>query len=594
MFFEMKRVRDAFVLLAGLTWLGLAAAAAPSAADRDVQLNWTQIPLRDGVLLGATVFLPKSQHAPSPCIFTLTPYGTDRHPGMYFAAHGIPFLSVDTRGRNDSQGQFAPFIQEAQDGYDVVEWIAAQRYCNGKVAMWGGSYAGYDQWAVAKELPPHLSTIVPAAAAMPGMTVMSYNGVFRPDEMQWLTLTSHRSNQLSIYQDGSYWTGIYLDLFKTGAPFRNLDRLSGNLDTVFQQWVQHPHPDAYWDRLNPTPEHYARLSIPILTITGSNDGEQPGSLRFYRQHMQYGSAATKRHYLVIGPWDHAGTVYPKADVGGVTFGPASLVDLFELETEWYAWTMSDGPRPAFLKDRVAYYVMGAETWRYADSLEAVTAESRPYFLNSAGNPTDVLASGSLGTAPPDKAGEDRYTYDPRDTGGAEMEATSDEDSLVDQRFAYASRGKALVYHSAPFERDTEISGFLKLSVWIAIDQPDADFSVSVYEIRPDGSSIRLGVDWMRARYRQSLRQEEFVRTREPLRYDFDHFMFVSRQVKKGSRLRLVIGPLNSMLFEKNYNSDGVVADESMKDARTVQVTLYHDKAHPSALYVPIGRAESPP
>lgn len=595
----MKQALGAFILLAGVTWLSLAAAATASAgATGDVELSWTQIPMRDGVHLGATVYLPKSQPAPSPCVFTLTPYGSDspeRDPGMTFAAHGVPFLTIDTRGRNNSQGQFAPFIEEAQDGYDVVEWIATQRYCNGKVAMWGGSYAGYDQWAVAKELPPHLSTIVPAAAAMPGMTVMSYNGVFRPTEMQWLTLTSHRSSQWSIYDDRSYWTSIYLELFKTGVPFRELDRLSGNFDTVFRQWAEHPHPDAYWDRFNPTPEQYARLSIPILTITGINDGEQPGALGFYRQHMRYGSAEAKqRHFLVIGPWDHAGTRIPKVAVDGVIFGAASLVNLFELETEWYAWAMDHGPRPAFLKDRVAYYVMGAETWRYADSLEAVTAEARPYFLDSSGNPSDVLASGSLDPAPLAKAVQDHYIYDPRDTSAAELEAAESSGSLIDQRFAYASRGKALVYHSAPFEQDTEVSGFLKLSVWLAIDQPDTDFSVSVYEIRPDGSSIRLGADWMRARYRQGLRQEQLVRTREPLRYDFEHFTFLSRKIAKGSRLRLVIGPLDSIHFERNYNTGGVVADESMKDARPVHVTLYHDKAHASALYVPIGRAESPP
>lgn len=595
----MKQMLGALILLAaGVTWLDPVAAATPPDVAGDVQLSWTKVPLRDGVDLGATVYLPKGRQAPLPCVFTLTPYGSDspeRDPGMYFAAHGVPFLTVDTRGRNDSQGQFTPFIQEARDGYDVVEWIAAQRYCDGKVAMWGGSYAGYDQWAVAKERPPHLATIAPAAAAMPGMTVMSYNGVFRPTEMQWLTLTSHRSSQWSIYDDHSYWDRLYLELFKSGAPFRQLDRLSGNLDTVFPQWVQHPHPDAYWDRFNPTPEQYARLSIPILTVTGSNDGEQPGALGFYRQHMRYGNAEAKqRHYLVIGPWNHAGTRIPKAEVGGVTFGPASLVDLMELETEWYAWTMGGSPRPAFLQDRVAYYVMGAEKWRYADSLEAVTAESRPYFLDSVDNPTEVLASGSLDRAPRAQGRQDHYTYDPRDTSGAELEADTSPGSLIDQRFAYAARGKALVYHSAPFERDTEISGFLRLSLWLAIDQPDTDFSVSVYEIQPDGSSIRLGADWMRARYRQGLRQEQLIHASEPLRYDFEHFTFVSRQIKKGSRLRLIVGPLNSIYFEKNYNTGGVVADESMKDARPVHVVLYHDKDHPSALYVPIGRAESPP
>ncbi len=153
---------------------------------------------------------------------------------------------------------------------------------------------------------------------------------------------------------------------------------------------------------------------------------------------------------------------------------------------------------------------------------------------------------------------------------------------------YTGRGKQLVYHSAPFEKDTEVSGFFKLSAWIAIDQPDTDFAVSIYEIRQDGSSIALANDMLRARHRESLREPKLIRTKAPLRYDFGHFTFVSQEIKKDSRLRLVVAPVNSIYSEKNYNSDGEVAAESMDDARSVTVTLYHDRDHPSTLFVPIG------
>jgi putative CocE/NonD family hydrolase len=169
------------------------------------------------------------------------------------------------------------------------------------------------------------------------------------------------------------------------------------------------------------------------------------------------------------------------------------------------------------------------------------------------------------------------------------EANSDSADLTDQRAAYARRGKLLVYHSAPFEKDTEISGFFKLSAWIGIDQPDTDFAVSISEIRPDGRSIVLTNDSMRARYRESTREPKLVATRAPQRYDFEHFTFVSRQVGKGSRLRLTIAPINSIFSEKNYNAPKPVAEQSMSDARAVTVTLFHDRAHPSALYVPLGQ-----
>jgi putative CocE/NonD family hydrolase len=254
--------------------------------------------------------------------------------------------------------------------------------------------------------------------------------------------------------------------------------------------------------------------------------------------------------------------------------------------------MQGGPKPEFLRKPVAYYVMYADTWRYADSLESITARTLALHLTSSANADDVLSSGGLTSDAP--AGKpDHYLYDPRDVSTAALESTLDPNSLVDQRMIYALRGKQLVFHSAPFEKDTEISGFFRLSAWIAIDQPDTDFSVNIYEIREDGSSIPLTSDTIRARYRQSARRPELVRTKAPLRYDFGHFTFVSQQVKKGSRLRLTLGPINSIYSEKNYNSDGTVARESMADGRPVSVALYHDAKHPSTLYVPLGAPPEP-
>ena len=215
-------------------------------------------------------------------------------------------------------------------------------------------------------------------------------------------------------------------------------------------------------------------------------------------------------------------------------------------------------------------------------------ESRPYYLDSVANATDALAAGSLGSAQ-GKGKADQYVYDPRDVSVAAVEATVDIASLTDQRLIHALRGKQLVYHTAPFERDTEVSGFFKFDAWLAIDQPDTDFAANVYEVRPDGTSIALTGDVKRARYRESLRTPKLVTTREPLRYEFNGFTFVSRMLRQGSRLRLVIGPVHSMYSQKNFNSGGDVSSESMQDARAVTVKLYHDRAHPSALFVPLGQ-----
>src|SRR5256714_14516583 len=143
----------------------------PPATDYDIRWG-VKIPMRDKVELNATLYFPKTPDgsAPkTPVVFTLTPYISDTyHPrGAYFASHGYIFALVDVRGRGNSAGDFEPFAQEPKDGHDVVEWLAQQPFCDGKVAMWGGAYAGFDQWATAKEIPPPLATIVPVASAHP-------------------------------------------------------------------------------------------------------------------------------------------------------------------------------------------------------------------------------------------------------------------------------------------------------------------------------------------------------------------------------------------------------------------------------------------
>jgi hypothetical protein len=253
--------------------------------------------------------------------------------------------------------------------------------------------------------------------------------------------------------------------------------------------------------------------------------------------------------------------------------------------------MQDGPKPEFLQKKVAYYVMGAEKWRYTESLEAVTSRWEPSYLHSNGNPTDVFHSGTLESVPPGSSEPDSYVYDPRDVSDAALEATTDPENRVDQRMILASVSKQLIYHGVPFEKDTEISGFFRASLWISIDQPDTDFRVSVYEIALDGTSILLSTDSVRARYRESLRAATLIRTREPLKYDFERFTFVSRRVKRGNRLRLVVGPLNSIYSQRNFNGGGDVSTESVEQARTVTVRLFHDPAHPSALYVPLGHSD---
>ncbi len=556
-----------------------------------VDLRWgVSIPLRDGVRLAATLYLPDGRAAPSSAVFTLTPYVADNYHerGMYFAERGLTFLTVNARGRGGSEGDFTPLIQEIDDAFDVVEWIAAQPWCDGRVGMWGGSYGGYAQWAAAKRRPPHLATIVPVASAFPGVDFPMRNNISVQYLLQWLTLVSGPAAQNNLFADAGFWKGLWRKRFEAGEPFSNLEFALGGEQPAMRAWLAHPSVDAYFDAFTPTPAEFAAIDLPILTITGAYDDDQPGALAFYNAHLAASPAARRRHYLVIGPWDHAGTRTPRPSLGGLGFGPESLLDLPALHLEWYAWTMGEGPRPAFLKAPVAYYVMGAETWRYAQSLAEVTAGVRAFFLASSGRADSLYASGDLGGACPTMNGHDAYAYDPREVSVAPIEVETDLDDPTDQRLLHALDGKHLVYHSAPFDEAVEFSGFFRLKAWIAIDQPDTDLQVKVFELTGAGQSILLTTDQIRARYREGPRNPRLVETTEPLLYDFNRFTFTARRLAKGSRLRLTIGPINSILVQKNYNAARPVSEQSLEDARTVIVRLAHGPAFPSVLEAPIG------
>ncbi len=557
-----------------------------------IEMMWgVKIPMRDGVRLNATVFMPQEMPEPLPLVFTLTPYVSDTYQerATYFAKNGYVFALVDVRGRGNSEGEFEPVVNEPHDGHDLVEWFASQPWCNGKISMWGGSYAGYDQWAALKEFPPHLSTIVPVASGYPSLDFPFPKNILGPYFIQWMTYTSGVTPNANLFGESGFWSQKFYEMYKNHRPFNELDKIAGNLSTHFQTWMKNCKPGPYWDAALPTEDDYARIEVPILTITGHYDGDQNGAMGFYLRHMKYGKpAVTQNHYLVIGPWDHAGTRTPRKEIGGMSFDDASLVDMNKLHKQWYDWTMKTGEKPDFLKKRVAYYVMGSEEWKYADSLEEIPTETRRYYLDSTnGCANDVFQSGSLTTKEPKAVKPDSYVYDPLDTRPGELELKPNPNYILDQTAALNLFGNGLVYHSEPFESDTEVSGYVKLSMWIEMDVPDTDFVATLYEIQPDGKSIMLTQDFMRARYRESLREEKLVTSGEINQYVFDWFTYFSRQISKGSRLRLLFVCPNTMQLEKNYNSGGVVNAESGKDARTAHIKVYHDPDHPSYLEIPI-------
>jgi putative CocE/NonD family hydrolase len=566
--------------------------ALPPPSDYQLQMH-VKIPIRDGVHLNATLYrpvptAPATANPPLPIIFMLSPYpAAASHPsGSYFAQRGYIYAFVDTRGRGDSEGTFHPLTQELEDGYDTVEWFAKQPFSNGKIAMFGGSYAGGDQWQTAAMHPPHLTTIVPVASVRPGVDFPAQLNIPNPYMLQWATYTNGHTLYESVFSDQTMWSNAAKRLYLAKAPFNQFATYAGSPDTDFNTWLAHPDVDAYWHKIGLTREQVAGVTLPTLVITGAKDGDQLGTLSYYADHITTTDKATlDNYYVVIGPWDHPGTREPKADFGGGHAGPASLIDVLKLHREWYDFTMKSGPKPAFLQNHLAYYVTGegAECWKYADSLAAVSKKSTTYYLDASGGATAIFRSGTLTLTQATATGA-TFLSDPNDLTGAQ-ESHGQPGSDI--------HGDGLIFHTAPFTEATEIDGYTDLRLWLSIDAPDTDLAYQLFLITPDGKAHFLTDSILRARYRNSLEHAEAIHENQPELYVFTTDQWFATRAPKGAQLRLIVSAVNTPEVEKNYNSMKLVAEQTGADAHIAHITLVQTKDHPSTLTLPLGDPTAP-
>lgn len=550
------------------------------------------IPMRDGVKLAATIWRPSDQRKPLPAVLVMTPYISDetQQRAVKFAENGYVYVSVDVRGRGTSQGQFTPLFGNGPDGADVIAWLATQPWCDGRVVTRGGSYRGMDQWQIIAQHPAHLAAAVPTAAVYPGWDYPQPKGMFMSYMAQWLALTSGKTGQDNLFGDGKYWQSRFVDAYEHNRPFHELADLAGTNRAAFLEWLDHPAYDAYWAAFNPKPADYASIDIPILTITGYFDGDQGGALRYYQEFMEHASApARKRFYLLMGPWDHPGTRHPQEKLGGLTFGKESVLDIDQLHIDFFNWVLKGGKRPAILSNRVNYYVMGANEWRHAASLEDLSDHTLRLYLSSPDSAADdVFHAGYLVESAPSDQPPDTFRDNPLVLESADdlLKPPSD-DYLAESPQAYKS-GR-LIYASEPLKAPVTVAGVMNVLASISLDTPDADVWVGVDAILPSGRTLVLGQDALRGRFRMGTSKPEPVApgTIEPWR--FDGFWFTVRELPKGTRLRVVFAPMNTPDWQKNYNSGGRIGYETARDARTATISIHLDPRHPSYLELPLAR-----
>ena len=562
------------------------------------------VPMRDGVVLRADVYRPAGggRH---PTLLHRIPYGkhSPRYRSMYLDPmraldRGYAVVIQDVRGRHASDGEWYPYVNEAQDGYDTIDWIASQPWSDGNVGMFGISYHGATQWLAATEAHPALKAIVPGVTADSYYDSWTYlGGVF---QLFWIS---------------GWASGFVLDDFAPRSmrhpeartllrewrrdPFAIANHLPlGDMPALrevcdyYYDWLEHSTYDDYWKSFAPR-EKYDRITVPALNQGGWYDGFIRATLRNYEDMQEQGGSelARSQQHLVVGPWLHQ--ALPEPSAGNGYFGSSAsgaAIDWHGMQIAWFdRWLR--GEDNGVDTDPSAYlFVMGANEWRAEEAWPPPDAETMTLFLRSGGRANSLNGDGELSADPPAVSeSPDHFLYNPANpvptNGGAHLGGvpTLFNVGVQDQR-GVESRGDVLVYTSEPLERDTEVTGYVTLDLWAATTAEDTDWTGKLVDVHPDGRTLNVCDGILRASYRDSLEAPSLVKSGEicQLRVEVGPTAMLFR---KGHRIRLEVSSSNFPAYARHTGSPH---DQSAEMTPATQ-TVLHDADHPSALQLPVLR-----
>ncbi len=548
--------------------------------------------MRDGTILHADVYRPKADGT-FPVLLERTPYDKSGSAGfgVKAAARGYVVIVQDVRGRYTSEGEWYPFKNESNDGFDTVEWAAALPYSNGKIGMFGGSYVGATQMLTAIAHPPHLAGICPVVTASNYHDGWTYQGgAFE----QWFNeswtsgLAQDTLNRL-VHKNTNALNGMW-KLPLTDYPLFELPQasdpdLTRSLAPYFLDWLAHPNYDAYWKRVS-IEEHFADIQVPMLTIAAWYDIFLGGSLRNYTGVKLHGGndAARQGQRLLVTIGGHAGS---GRKIGDVDFGVAAEFEEDDATLDWYDYLFKKSSNQ-FAAKPVRIFVMGANQWRDEEDWPLSRARETKYFLHSAGKANSLSGDGTLTNAAPRSESADHYTYDPANpapTIGGPLCCDSQhlKPGPRDQRTVEA-REDVLVYSTAALAQDLEVTGPIRLELFASSSAVDTDFIGKLVDVWPDGFAQNLTEGIVRGRYRDSQEQPALMNPNQTYKLTLDLWS-TSNVFRKGHRLRLEVSSSNFPRFDRNLNT----GEENASARRGVPATntIYHDAEHPSALVLPI-------
>jgi putative CocE/NonD family hydrolase len=543
--------------------LGLPPARYEVSVERDIP-----IAMPDGAMLMTDRYWPQTP-GPYPTVLIRTPYGRGLEaPGFNglgmivaaqaFASRGFAVVAQTVRGRFDSDGVFDPRVNEPADGRATMRWIAEQPWFNGSLGLWGQSYLGFTQWAVAADASPALKAIIPS------FTGASAAPRYHPDTpfalrstLEWLHILDDAEAPVQ-----PRWRGALRGFRRMGQkafalalasaihhlPLVESDaRVVGKPVPFYQEMLAHRPPnDPYWQARD------FSLGLPRVTAAISLVG---GWYDLFLQDLladyQDLRAAGKSPNLTIGPWTHS-------NIGGLL---ASLREGIRwLDIHLNGATTLERARP------VRLYLMGANEWRDYASWPPPARERR-YYLHVDG---ELHLGAPAANEPPDS-----YRYDPADPtpalGGPVLMPPN---GPMDNHMLEA-RPDVLSYTSAPLPADLDVIGPVRLTLFVRSSATYTDFFGRLCDVSPDGRSINICDGLTRVSPGIGQRQPD-----GSLRIEVDMWATAQR-FKKGHRLRLLVASAQHPRWARNLNTGEQAATSTRMVA--AEQTIYHDATHPSAL-----------
>lgn len=565
--------------------------------DRDVPIK-----MRDGVTTRADIYRPDDSEK-HPAIVVRTPYNklmsgaSDYLSPMHAAFAGYAFVIQDIRGRFASEGNWLLGGSEGPDGYDTIESVAAEKWCDGNVGMSGGSYLGRNQWQAAIENPPHLKAIAPdiigsgplgesrlsgpidfesgiswfVAMAVDVLERMRRQGkdVTKASEM----LERARFNLSEVYnhlpvKDVPHFKFEGLD----GAFRRITDAIPADIKTDNDLW---------WP--------YEKVKVPCFIGTGWYDLATWGAFANFANMREKGGSKVAREgqYLICGPWVH-GSRLP-AYAGALHFGPAaSAVATFtnERRIAFYDKYLRgiEGPRP---NPAVRYFLMGVNRWRNAEAWPLPGTDWQRFFLHSRGHAQTALGDGLLSRDAPGGEAADVFVYDPRfpvpTVGGRLLDSGSLVPGPLEQSVV-ERRHDVLCYTTPEMKQDFEVTGPLKLHLFAATSAKDTDFVAKLVDVYPDGSAYNVAEGAVRAKYRKGILHPEFITPGQVYEYviDLAHTAIVFRQ---GHRIRIDVTSSNFPRLDRNMNTGNAFGVDAT-GVPAVQ-TICHEGQYASYIDLPV-------